>query len=76
MGYYTEYNNYNDSSACVWLIGGLFAIGIILYAFIYLVIPASLITIGGIAIAGAGSGTYVASKNFGEVLVEAHKNVK
>ena len=61
---------------CGWLIAIIVVAAIVIGIIVYVILPVTLVIIGGIALAGAGSGAYVASKNFGEVLIEAHKNVK
>ena len=61
---------------CGWIIGIIIVVAIVIGIVVYVILPATLAIIGSIALAGAGSGAYVASKNFGEILIEAHKNVK
>lgn len=66
----------DDYEGCAWLFGIIIAAAIIIAVVVYIILPVTLITIGGIATVGGGSGIYVASKNFGETLIEAHKTVK
>jgi len=66
----------SNNQGCGWLIGIFFLSPFIIPLLIYIVLPITLITIGCIAIAGVTSATYVASKNFGAVLIEAHKTIK
>lgn len=61
---------------CAALIGILLAIGIAIVLVIYVIIPLSLFLVVGIAGVGTISGAAVAVKNFGEVLIEAHKTIK
>ena len=65
-----------DDDGCAWLLGMIIMAAIVFAVVIYVILPVTLITIGSIAAAGGSSGIYVASKNFGETLIEAHKNVK
>jgi hypothetical protein len=66
----------DDFEGLGWLIGVLIAVAVIIAVVVYIIVPVTLITIGSIATAGAGSGIYVASKNFGETFIEAHKTIK
>jgi hypothetical protein len=61
---------------CAWIIGIIVVIVIVFAVVVYVILPVTLFVIGSIAIAGAGSGIYVASKNFREIVIEAHKTVK
>ncbi len=61
---------------CAWLIGILIVVAIVIAVIIYVIVPATLLIIGSITIAGTASGVYVAGKNFGELMIEAHKTVK
>lgn len=61
---------------CGWLIAFIVVAAIVIGIIVYVILPVTLFIIGSIALAGAGSGVYVASKNFGEVLIEAHNTVK
>lgn len=61
---------------CGWLIAIIVVAAIVIGIIVYVILPVTLFIIGSIALAGAGSGVYVASKNFGEVLIEAHNTVK
>jgi hypothetical protein len=66
----------DDFEGCAWIIGILIAVALVVAVVVYIIVPVTLITIGSIATAGAGSGIYVASKNFGETFIEAHKTIK
>lgn len=61
---------------CVAIFGILILAAIVIALIVYVVLPASLIIFGSIAIAGGVSGIGVAAKNFGEVVIEAHQTVK
>lgn len=55
---------------------GLIVVGVIVIALVvYVILPISFFLLFGIAAAGAISGAAVAVKNFGELLIEAHKTV-
>lgn len=54
----------------------VFAVVIAIAAVIYVVLPASALTIIGISAVGLLSGAVVAVRNFSELLIEAHKNEK
>lgn len=55
---------------------GLIIVGVIVIALVvYVILPISFFLLFGIVAAGAISGAGVAVKNFGELLVEAHKTV-
>ena len=60
---------------CVALIGFLFIAAIAIVLIFYVILPISLFLLIGIASAGTISGVGVAAKNFGELLIEAHKTV-
>jgi hypothetical protein len=57
------------------IIGAIVAVAIAIALIVYVVLPLSLFILGSIATAGVVSGAVVAVKNFGEVLLEAHKVV-
>lgn len=61
---------------CGWIIGILIVVAIVIVLVVYVILPATLIIIGSIATAGTASGVYVAGKNFGELMIEAHQTVK
>ncbi len=65
-----------NDDGCAWLLGMIILAAIVVAVAVYIILPVTLITIGSIATVGGGSGIYVASKNFGETLIEAHKTVK
>ena len=55
---------------------GVVIVGVIVIALIvYVILPLSLFLLCGIAAAGTISGAGVAAKNFGELVIEAHKTV-
>lgn len=60
---------------CAYLIGILIVIALIIAFVVYIVLPLTVIVVGGIAAAGTVTGAAVAGKNFKEVLVEAHKRI-
>jgi hypothetical protein len=66
----------DDYEGCAWLVGIIIAAAIVIAVVVYIILPVTLITIGSIAVVGGGSGMCVATKNFGETLIEAHKTVK
>ena len=51
------------------------AVAIAIALIVSIILPLSLLILGSIAAVGIVSGAVVAVKNFGEVLVEAHKAV-
>lgn len=57
------------------LIGFLVIAVIVIVVLVYVVLPLSLFLLFGVAAVGVVSGIGVAAKNFGELLVEAHKTV-
>jgi hypothetical protein len=59
-----------------WLILILFLSPFIIMLFVYVILPLTLLTIGGLTIAGAASAIFMAFKNLGAALVEAHRTVK
>lgn len=61
---------------CVWFIVILIVVAIAIALIVYVILPATLIIVGSITLAGTASGVYVAGKNFGELMLEAHKTVK
>ena len=60
---------------CVAIIGALIVIAIVIAFIIYVVLPLSIFLLVGLTAVGTISGAGVAAKNFGEILVEAHKTV-
>ena len=60
---------------CVALIGFLIIAALAIVLIFYVILPISLFLLIGIASAGTISGVGVAVKNFGELLIEAHKTV-
>lgn len=60
----------------VALAGILIVVGIVIALVVYVVIPLSGLLLLSIAVAGMGSGAVIAARNFGQVLIEAHKNEK
>lgn len=61
---------------CVWLIGILVVVGIVIALIVYVILPLSLFIIGSITAAGTATGVYVAGKNFIELMIESHQRVK
>jgi len=60
---------------CAALIGFLIIAALVIFLVVYVILPVSLFLLFGIAAVGTISGAGVAAKNFGELLVEAHKTV-
>jgi hypothetical protein len=60
---------------CVAIIGALIVVALVIAFIVYVVLPLSIFLLVGITGVGALSGAGVAAKNFGEILVEAHKTV-
>lgn len=55
---------------------GFIVIAVIVVAFmVYVVLPVSIFLLVGVTAVGVVSGIGVAAKNFGELLIEAHKSV-
>ena len=60
---------------CAALIGFLIIAAIAIFLIVYVILPLSLFLLLGVAGVGVVSGAGVAAKNFGELVVEAHKTV-
>jgi hypothetical protein len=48
---------------------------IVIAVVVYIILPLSVFILASVSIVGAVSGLGVATKNFGELLIEAHKTV-
>ena len=62
------------NNGCITIFGGLIAITLVITLAIYVVAPLSGFILLGIVSIGLCSGAVVAVRNFGEVLLEAHKH--
>jgi hypothetical protein len=60
---------------CASVIGILIVVALVLAFIVYVVLPLSIFLLVGLTAVGSVSGAGVAAKNFGEILVEAHKTV-
>lgn len=63
----------NSYSGLGYLIGIVIVLAIVFYLVIYVILPATIVILAGIGVAGATSGIGVAARNCQQLLVEAHK---
>lgn len=66
-----------EGCGAIFIIAGVIIVAVAaLAAIVYVVLPASGLILLGIAVAGLISGAFIAVRNFGVVLIEAHQHEK